>query len=79
LALAYAYIALYFVVAQNTIEGLIEYIEKSDVTRIEKKRRPQLFQDFIFPDITRKPAYTIADNLKTTDLEPQESKPRKRN
>jgi len=37
LALAYAYIALYFVVAQNTIEGLIEYIEKSDVTRKEKK------------------------------------------
>ena len=24
-------------------------------------------------------AYTIADNLKTTDLEPQEIKPRKRN
>ena len=44
MALAYAYIALYFVVAQNTIEGLIEYIEKSDVTRIEKKRRPQLFR-----------------------------------
>ena len=24
-------------------------------------------------------AYTIADNLKTTDLKPEESKPRKRN
>ena len=49
-ALAYAYIALCFVVAQKTIEGLIKYI-KCDVT--EKEKRPQRFQDENISDFTR--------------------------
>lgn len=61
MALAYAYIALYFVVAQETIEGLIKYI-KCDVT--EKEKRPQRFQDENISDFTRTSAFRNTANNK---------------